>query len=141
MSELSVRIRLLFCAIFAIAAIVMMVAKAKAQEAEPRAYTNTPIGLNFLLAGYVYTHGKMAFDPELAIADAQFQSHTGALAYVRSFELFGQSDITRDIGRRPRDTRSACWKHWAHFGFARSASAPNVKPWHDTFLNREDYQR
>ncbi len=32
----------------------------------------------------------MAFDPELAIADAQFQSHTEALAYVRSFDLRGQ---------------------------------------------------
>jgi hypothetical protein len=91
MSEVSVRTRLLFCAAFTIAAAIMMAARAKAQDAEPRSYTNTPIGLNFLLAGYVYTQGKMAFDPELAIADAQFQSSTGALAYVRSFEFLGQS--------------------------------------------------
>ena len=90
MFEVSVRTRLLFGATFAIAATIMA-ATARAQEAEPRAYTNTPIGLNFLIAGYLYTQGKMAFDPELAIADAQFQSNTGALAYVRSFELFGQS--------------------------------------------------
>jgi hypothetical protein len=69
----------------------MMAARAKAQDAEPRSYTNTPIGLNFLIAGYLYTQGKMAFDPELAIADAHFQSHTGALAYVRSFDFLGQS--------------------------------------------------
>jgi hypothetical protein len=68
-----------------------MAARAKAQDAEPRSYTNTPIGLNFLIAGYIYTQGKMAFDPELAIADAQFQSDTGALAYVRSFDFLGQS--------------------------------------------------
>jgi hypothetical protein len=91
MPEVRVQTRLLFCATFTMAATIMMAAGAKAQDAEPRAYTNTPIGLNFLIAGYLYTQGKIAFDPELAIADAQFQSHTAALAYVRSFELFGQS--------------------------------------------------
>ena len=91
MSEVSVRTRLLFCAAFTIAATIMMAARAKAQDAEPRSYTNTPIGLNFLIAGYLYTQGKIAFDPELAIADAHFQSHTGALAYVRSFDFLGQS--------------------------------------------------
>ena len=72
-------------------AAMMIVTEAKGQDAEPRAYSNTPVGLNFLIAGYVYSQGKLAFDPSLAVADAQFQSHTGALAYVRSFDLFGQS--------------------------------------------------
>ncbi len=38
---------------FAIIATVFMVANAKAQNAEPRSYTNTPVGLNFLIAGYL----------------------------------------------------------------------------------------
>jgi Putative MetA-pathway of phenol degradation len=67
------------------------VASADAQDAEPRAYTNTPVGLNFLLVGYLYSQGKMAFDPSLSIADAKFQQHTGALAYVRSLEVGGKS--------------------------------------------------
>ena len=29
--------------------------EAYAQDLEPRAYTNTPVGLNFLLAGYTYS--------------------------------------------------------------------------------------
>jgi hypothetical protein len=33
----------------------------------------------------------MAFDPSTAITNAQFHTDTGALAYVRSFELWGQS--------------------------------------------------
>ena len=70
---------------------VFGIANAKAQEAEPRSYSNTPIGLNFLIAGYVYAEGKMAFDPDLAIADANFHSNTEVLAYVRSFDLGGQS--------------------------------------------------
>jgi hypothetical protein len=60
-----------------------MVATAKAQDAEPRSYTNTPVGLNFLIAGYLYSQGKIAFDPELSIVDAQFHMHSEALAYVR----------------------------------------------------------
>ena len=67
------------------------VADVKAQEAEPRSYSNTPVGLNFLIAGYVYAQGKLAFDPNLSIADAKFHSNTGLLAYVRSFDFAGQS--------------------------------------------------
>src|SRR6516165_7363873 len=91
MSKANGRARFLFCATFAIAATIMMAAKASAQDAEPRSYTNTPIGLNFLIAGYLYSQGKMPFDPQLAIADAQFHSHTEVAAYVRSFNFFGQS--------------------------------------------------
>ena len=68
-----------------------MVAIAKAQDAEPRSYTNTPVGLNFLIAGYLYSQGKIAFDPTLPIADAQFHTHTEALAYVRSLDVLGKS--------------------------------------------------
>jgi len=87
----SVRNRFLFCATFAIAATIVMVAGAKAQDAEPRAYANAPVGLNFLLAGYTYTQGRMAFNPSLAIADAQFHAHTEEAAYVRSLDFFGKS--------------------------------------------------
>ena len=35
---------------------------ASTQDLEPRAYSNTPIGLNFLLTGYTYTEGGVAVD-------------------------------------------------------------------------------
>jgi len=89
--KVTARSRFLYCATFSIAATIMMAAKAKAQDAEPRLYTNTPVGLNFLLAGYIYSQGKIAFDPSSSTIDAQFQSHTGTLAYVRSFDFGGQS--------------------------------------------------
>ena len=91
MTQVSVRIRPLLCAIAIVVAPIMIAAGAKAQDAEPRLYSNTPVGLNFLIAGYLYSQGKIAFDPTLPIIDAKFQSHTGALAYVRSFDLLGQS--------------------------------------------------
>lgn len=70
------------CVAFAMIATVLMVSSAKAQDAEPRSYTNTPVGLNFLIAGYAYSQGKIAFDPTLPIADAQFHTNTEALYQV-----------------------------------------------------------
>lgn len=88
---MTARARFLVGAGFGIAATIAMAAGASAQEAEPRLYSNTPVGLNFLIAGYLYSQGKIAFDPSLSIVDAEFGSHTGALAYSRSFDLGGQS--------------------------------------------------
>jgi hypothetical protein len=82
---------LLRCVVLWIVATVSLVTSAKAQDAEPRAYTNTPVGFNFLIAGYLNSQGKIAFDPSLSIADAKFQQHTGALAYVRSLDVGGKS--------------------------------------------------
>ena len=64
---------------------------AHAQDLEPRAYVNTPVGLNFLLAGYIYTNGGVATDPALPIADAELTLHTGLLAYARSLDVWGRS--------------------------------------------------
>src|SRR3954467_9696175 len=50
------------------------VSNASAQEAEPRSYSNTPVGLNFLIAGLPVRQGKLALDPNTAIADATFRS-------------------------------------------------------------------
>nr|QIO37151.1 transporter [Bradyrhizobium sp. 1(2017)] len=72
-------------------AATIIAAEANGQDAEPRLYSNTPVGLNFLISGYLYSQGRLAFDPSLAVADTKFEAHTGAMAYVRSFDLFGQS--------------------------------------------------
>src|SRR3954451_12962393 len=79
------------CVALVAAVTVFLVPNAKAQEVEPKSYSNAPVGLNFLIAGYLYAQGKIAFDPELSIADARFHSHTEALAYVRSLDVFGKS--------------------------------------------------
>ena len=64
---------------------------APAQDLEPRAYANTPVGLNFLIAGYSYTTGGIATDPALPINDADLTLHTGVLAYARSLDFWGRS--------------------------------------------------
>ena len=56
---------------------------AKGQDLEPRTYANTPVGLNFLIAGYGYTAGGVATDPALPIENTQVELHSGVLAYAR----------------------------------------------------------
>ena len=65
--------------------------EARAQDLEPRAYANTPVGLNFLLGGYVYTKGAVGTDPSVPIEDAKVELHSAVLAYVRTLDLWGRS--------------------------------------------------
>lgn len=69
----------------------MWVSRVHAQDLEPRAYSNAPVGLNFLLAGYSYSQGGLSMDPAVPIQDADLDVHTLILAYVRIFDLWGMS--------------------------------------------------
>jgi hypothetical protein len=62
-----------------------------AQDIEPRAYSNAPIGVNFLIAGYAYTRGGLAFDPAMPIDDVDLQTSNALLAYATVFDLGGKS--------------------------------------------------
>jgi len=62
-----------------------------AQELEPRAYSNAPIGLNFLLAGYGYTDGDVMLDPSVPLENAHATIHTFVAGYVRSVDVRGRS--------------------------------------------------
>jgi len=74
----------------ALAVFALALPAAWAQDIEPRAYSNAPIGVNFLIAGYAYTRGGLSFDT-LPITDAHLTTSNAVLAYARVFELFGQS--------------------------------------------------
>ncbi len=78
-------------ALLAMFVLVFAGAGANAQDLEPRSYSNTPVGLNFLIAGYAYSEGKMAFDPSLPVTDAQFHTDSGVVAYARSLDAWGKS--------------------------------------------------
>lgn len=62
-----------------------------AGEIEPRSYVNTPVDINFALAGYVYSDGGLSTASSLPIEDAEFQTHTGIIAYVRTLDVWGNS--------------------------------------------------
>lgn len=64
------------------AAVLAPGAPASAQELEPRAYSNAPVGMNFFVAGYGYSGGGVAFDPSVPLADADIAVHTALFAIV-----------------------------------------------------------
>ena len=70
---------------------VIVVSRAHAQDLEPRAYSNAPIGMNFLLAGYAYSQGGVVADPAMPLEDANIEVHKLILAYVHTFDLWGLS--------------------------------------------------
>jgi hypothetical protein len=74
-----------------VATIVVPGGRVQAQALEPRSYTNTPVGINFLLLGYGYTEGRVAFDASIPIEDAEVGVHSGLLAYARSLDVWGLS--------------------------------------------------
>jgi len=58
-----------------------------AQDLEPRLYTNVPVGVNFLGAGYVYSEGNVLFDPAVAFENAQIEVDGPALGFGRAIGL------------------------------------------------------
>jgi len=64
---------------------------ARAQSLEPRAYSNSPVGTNFLVAGVAYSQGDAALDPSLPIEDANAKVYSGYVGYARTLDLWGQS--------------------------------------------------
>ncbi len=60
-------------------------------DIEPRSYSNIPVGLNFLLAGYTYQTGNVSFVPTLPISNAKLETSSAFLAYVRSLDIWGKS--------------------------------------------------
>jgi hypothetical protein len=62
-----------------------------AQTMEPLSYTNAPIGLNFLVAGYGYQTGDVLVDPSLPLKNVKATVDNAFLAYSRIMDFWGQS--------------------------------------------------
>jgi hypothetical protein len=75
---------------------LLLAPHAAAQEIEPRTYSNAPVGVNFLIAGYAHTRGALQFDTALDLVDAHIRTSNAVLAYARVFELAG-SAATIDV--------------------------------------------
>ena len=80
-------------------AIVVPARKVYPQALEPRSYVNTPVGINFLLAGYGYTQGNVAFDASSPIKDAKVHVNSGVLAYAQSLDVWPVREIRRGPAR------------------------------------------
>jgi hypothetical protein len=64
---------------------------AQAQDIEPRSFSNAPVGVNFLIAGYAYTRGGVGFDTALPISNPKLQTSSAVVGYARVLDLWGKS--------------------------------------------------
>jgi len=117
-----------------------LAASAAAQDLEPRAYSNAPVGLNFLISGYTYIEGGIATDPAGPIQNAQLEVHGPIAAYARTLDVAGKSakiDVvvpygflsgTADVAGEPREREiSGLWDPRVRFSI-NLYGAPALAP-------------
>jgi|tagenome__1003787_1003787.scaffolds.fasta_scaffold20826831_2 hypothetical protein len=92
-----------------------------AQELEPRAYSPSPLGVNFLGLGYLRSAGGVAVDPSLPLDNVDAEVNAASLSYVRTFGLFGRSasigfvlpysraDVSGDVFEQQRSVTRTGW--------------------------------
>jgi len=71
--------------------LLLFMGNAGAQQMEPRAYSNAPVGMNFLVAGYAYSTGGYSADPSLPLTNAHLTLQTPAAAYAHVLDIGGRS--------------------------------------------------
>jgi hypothetical protein len=64
---------------------------ARAQDLEPRAYSNSPTGLSFAIVGYGYAKGSVLTDPSLPLDNVSNESHVAVFAYATTLNVLGKS--------------------------------------------------
>src|SRR5262245_4888605 len=74
---------------------MMMVLRvaALAQDLEPRAYSASPVGTTFVLAGFGRTAGDITFDPSVPLTDVSAKFYGPVAAAGQSFDLFGRQAL------------------------------------------------
>jgi hypothetical protein len=79
---------------FALAAAGLLLlgcAEALAQQLEPRAYSPSPVGTNFVLLQYSYQTGSVITDPALPVQNVDAKLDTLSGGYSRTFSFLGRS--------------------------------------------------
>lgn len=89
LNKLMIRSPYLFIVVFV--SLISTATGVSAQTLEPRAYSNVPVGMNFLLLAYQNSKGALLFDPAIPITDANAKIDMGWLAYVRTLDVAGKS--------------------------------------------------
>lgn len=72
-------------------AVLIPAASLAAQELEPRALQNAPIGVNFAVLASGYSRGNLLFDATLPLEDVQADVWSAAVGFVRAINVFGMS--------------------------------------------------
>jgi hypothetical protein len=64
---------------------------ALAQDIEPRSFSNAPVGVNFLVGGFAYTRGGLAFDSASQLSNPHLTTSSAVAGYARVLDLWGMS--------------------------------------------------
>jgi hypothetical protein len=74
---------------FATAVVLLCTSTAQiaAQELEPRQYSNAPVGMSILLAGFGASSGSVLFDPAVPLQNADVDVDAAPVGYARSLRL------------------------------------------------------
>ncbi|WP_051381639.1 transporter [Paraburkholderia mimosarum] len=83
------------CVWFCVAVLLWRANALHAQELEPRTYSASPVGTNFVIAGYAHVSGDVLTDPSLPISGVSARIGTYVIGYVRTFAL---ANRTASIG-------------------------------------------
>lgn len=73
------------------ALVLLAWSSATAQELEPGAYQNAPVGVQVLFAGYGFSSGNVLFDASLPVEGADATVHSLSVTYLRTMGIFGRS--------------------------------------------------
>ena len=92
--------------------IVALCSMLRAQDLEPRAYSNSPTGLNFAIVGYGYAKGSILTDPSLPLDNVSNESHVALFAYATTLNVLGKSakvtSSSHTYGSQRMGSPSAC---------------------------------
>ncbi|WP_213308732.1 transporter [Paraburkholderia sacchari] len=78
-------------ACFGTAVLLWQAGALHAQELEPRTYSASPVGTNFIVAGYSHVSGDVLTDPSLPISGVRARIDNFVLGYVHTFALAGHT--------------------------------------------------
>ena len=99
-------------------ALAVGAADAPAQEIEPRAFSNIPIGVEFLIAGYGYAEGGLVTDPALPLRNANLRTHT----------TVSRTPVRWISGASPASSMSSCPIRGSREPQSSPASPATAKP-------------
>lgn len=71
----------------------MAIASTVGQELEPRAYSASPIGANFLVLGFARQGGDVVFDPSIPVTDVHAVIYSPLLGLGHTFGMFGREAL------------------------------------------------
>jgi hypothetical protein len=83
--------KLMHLTVVTAAVVLIPFSRTSAQSMEPLSYTNSPIGLNFLVVGYGYQTGNVLVDPSLPLTNVHATVDNAFVAYDRIVDFWGQS--------------------------------------------------